>query len=265
MLMDKIRGSIARAVSRHTLKFMKPYYSRHFSLDGFSAESQDSLENSRVLIVGCGGLGNLTAMYCCTAGIGQLLINDFDSVDESNLQRQLLFAHADIGKNKAQVACDKLSVLNPDCEITAQDQRLSKNELLEICKDITLIIDCTDNFATRYLLNEVSYENKTALLSGAAIRLQGQISLFNPNSDAYACYECLFPEHDESTEDCEGNGILAPVTGVIASSMAVEAIKFITGIGESLSGRLQLYDANNSEWREIKFRQKPDCPTCGFK
>lgn len=241
---------------------MNPLYTRHFALKEFDQKQQDILASSTVGIIGCGGLGNLTTMYLTTAGIGKLIINDFDSVDITNLQRQILFKSTDIGKNKALIAKQHLKLINPETNIETIEHRLSPTELQTSFKNCSLIIDCSDNFATRYSVNEVSQKLKIPLLTGAAIRFQGQLSIFNPNIDDSPCYQCLYPDQDESIEDCEGNGILAPVTGVIASQLAVEAIKYLSQIGTTPVGRLLLYDAKNSNWREIKIAKRLDCPIC---
>ncbi|MBT8142776.1 MAG: HesA/MoeB/ThiF family protein [Gammaproteobacteria bacterium] len=239
------------------------YYARHLSLKEFGESEQARIQSAKVLIVGCGGLGNLAAMYLTTAGVGKLCINDFDSVDESNLQRQILFRTSDIGHNKAAIAQQKLADMNPDCELTFIDKRLSLEALLELTQDTDLILDCTDNFASRLNINHASQKNNIALISGAAIRFEGQLSVFDPAVEDSPCYQCLHQNAEAGLEDCAGNGILAPVTGIIASSMAVEAIKHLSSIGQTLVGRLQLYDARHAHWREIKIRKDPDCACCG--
>ena len=241
---------------------MNPLYSRHYSLKEFNAPEQQALQNASVLIVGCGGLGNLAAMYLTTAGIGRLVVNDFDTVDQTNLQRQLLFQGSDVGKNKALIAKEKLSQLNADCTLEAIVDRLNLNELIDLCKGFTAILDCSDNFGTRLNLNQVSVSNRIPLISGAAIRFEGQLSVFDPRDKSSPCYQCFHQDGNEDAEDCEGNGILAPVTGVIASSMAVECIKLITEIGENVLGRLQLYDAKHAQWRDLKLSKDPNCTVC---
>lgn len=241
---------------------MNPLYSRHYALADFADTQQNALAQAKVLIVGCGGLGNLVAMYLCTAGVGRLVINDFDTVDITNLQRQILFQAQDIAKNKSIVAKEKLSQLNPACQVECITQRLSAEELITATKDCDLIIDCSDNFATRLNINLAAIKNKVSLVSGAAIRYEGQLSVYSPQLNESPCYQCLHQEENETLEDCQGNGILAPVTGVIASSMATEAIKLITKIGQSQVGRLQLYDARYATWREVKITKDPNCKAC---
>jgi adenylyltransferase/sulfurtransferase len=241
---------------------MNDFYARHLALKGFGDREQSNLSDSTVMLVGCGGLGNLAAMYLCTAGIGKLIVNDFDTVDESNLQRQILFRRTDIGKNKAEVARDRLSDMNPDCSVTVIDKRLSQDELIDVSKNVDVILDCTDNFASRLSINKASQTNKIPLVSGAAIRFEGQLNVFDPNISDSPCYQCIHQGSDETLEDCAGNGILAPVTGVIASCMAVEALKLLTGIGESIVGRLQLYDARTASWREIRVKKDVECAGC---
>jgi len=240
---------------------MNPLYTRHFALDEFSAKEQEKLKQASVLIVGCGGLGHLTATYLTTAGVGQLYLNDFDTVDESNLQRQFLYTKEDIGLNKATCAAKKLSQLNLDVHYDIIEERLNESELNNLVEKVDLILDCSDNFGTRFTVNRVAVKQNKPLVSGAAIRFEGQITSFNANQ-ANPCYQCLFQESQELAEDCAGNGIFAPVTGVIASAMSVEALKFLTDIGTPLIGQLQLYEAKLSQWRTVTYRKDVHCEVC---
>ena len=243
---------------------MNPLYTRHFALKEFDEQEQDFLKNSTVMIIGCGGLGNLCSMYLATAGIGKLIVNDFDNVDVTNLQRQILYSKADIGQNKAQVTKQKLLELNPECKVHVIAERLNIDELLNVSKGVDLIIDCTDNFASRININLVSLKNKIPLLSGAAIRFEGQVIFFNPNDELSPCYQCFNNNQDETIENCSGNGIFAPVTGVIAATMATECLKFLTKITAIEFGRLQLYDARASKWQIVKLSKEPECPACAL-
>jgi len=242
---------------------MNPLYTRHFSLDEFSATEQARLFKSSELIVGLGGLGHLAATYLSTAGVGRLLLNDFDKVDATNLQRQFLYTQNDIGVNKATSACTKLAQLNADVQLDVLDKRLSQDELVSFSKNIDLILDCSDNFGTRFSINRAAVHNHIPLVSGAAIRFEGQITTFKTDADL-PCYQCLFEENGERAESCAGNGILAPVTGVIASAMAVEALKILTHIGSPLLGRLQLYNGKTSSWKEVQYTKDPNCEVCSL-
>lgn len=240
---------------------MNPLYTRHFALTEFDSTQQDKLLDAKVLIVGLGGLGHLCATYLTTAGIGHLVLNDFDAIDASNLQRQFLYSENDIGQNKADIAKQKLRLLNKSINIQSITERLNENALIELSKNYDLILDCSDNFGTRFTINRVAVKNELPLVSGAAIRFEGQITTFKTGNET-PCYQCLFQESHELAEDCRGNGILAPVTGVIASSMSVEALKILTKIGEPLIGRLQLYNGKNSSWRTVKYTKDSTCEIC---
>ena len=241
---------------------MNPLYTRHFALKEFAEQEQALLNKSTVMIIGCGGLGNLSSMYLATAGIGNLIVIDFDKVDITNLQRQLLYQKDDIGKNKALVTKEKLLRLNSDCKVQAITERLNINDLIVACKNVDLLIDCTDNFASRLNINLAANTNKKPLLSGAAIRFEGQIVFFNPMDEHSPCYQCFNNNENESIENCSGNGVLAPVTGVIASTLAVESIKFLTKIKKIDFGVLQLYDARHSSWTKVKLNKESLCPVC---
>ncbi len=237
-------------------------YSRHILLPQIDAEGQLKLLNSRVLLIGLGGLGSPVAMYLTAAGIGHLVISDFDTVELTNLQRQLLHGSADIGRAKAESAADTLRELNPDINLTVFEQRLERTALQEQIQLADLVIDASDNFTTRYALNEACVKAGTPLVSGAAIRMEGQVTLFPNNDSDSPCYRCLYRDGEEMQESCSENGVLAPLVGVIGSLQAAEAIKTLLNIGSTLNGRLLLVDLMNMEFRTVKLRKDPQCPVC---
>lgn len=237
-------------------------YSRHLALSGFDAEAQARLSASRVLIVGLGGLGSPAAMYLAASGVGTLLLNDFDSVDLSNLQRQILHRDADIGQAKTDSAATTITGLNPECRVERLARRLSDDELQTVIASTDVVLDGSDNFGTRFAVNAACVRAGTPLVSGAAIRFDGQLTTFVPRDPSSPCYACLYQESDEELENCRSNGVLSPLTGVIGSMMAVEAIKLITGIGDTLAGRLLQYDARGATMRTTLLKRDPACPVC---
>ena len=238
-------------------------YSRHLALPDFGAAGQEKLAHARVLIVGLGGLGSPAALYLAAAGVGTLVLNDFDRVDLSNLQRQILYANADIGTAKTTAAAGTLNALNPDCRLELLDRRLDATELQAAIKNVNVVLDGSDNFGTRFAVNAACVGARKPLISGAAIRYQGQLTVFDARNSSSPCYACLYPESGEALENCRSNGILAPLAGVIGSLMAVEAIKLITGIGQPLMGRLWRLDAVTSESSISQLQRDPACPVCG--
>lgn len=238
-------------------------YSRQMLLAQMGPEGQQKLLGARVLIIGLGGLGSPLAMYLAAAGVGHLVIADDDKVDLSNLQRQILHRTRDIGRAKTDSARDALLALNPEVKITAFDKRLTQDELAHEVRHADVVADASDNFATRFALNAACVRAKKPLVSGAAIRLEGQVAVFDLRRDDSPCYRCLYKDDTGVEEGCAELGVLAPVPGVIGSVQAVEVIKLITGIGATLAGRLLLLDALNMEWRTVKLRQDPACPVCG--
>jgi len=237
-------------------------YSRQVALAELGEDGQARIGRSRVLLVGLGGLGSPAAIYLASAGVGHLVLNDFDSVDLSNLQRQPLFGGNDIGRPKADAAIAMLQKINPGVQYQAVDRRLQGEDLLTAVSDADVVLDGSDNFGTRFAINKACVAAGVPLVSGAAIRFEGQVSVFGSNSGG-PCYRCLYSESDEELENCEGQGILAPVVGVIGCMMAVETLKLLADIGESLTGRLLLYDGLKGEWRTVALRKDPHCPTCG--
>jgi adenylyltransferase/sulfurtransferase len=237
-------------------------YSRQIMLPQLDIAGQQKLLDSTALIMGMGGLGSPVALYLAAAGVGHLILVDFDKVELSNLQRQVLHSSNDIGKTKVDSARDSLADLNPEVKITAVNQKLGKQGLIEYAQQSNIVIDGTDNFSTRFMINEACVTTQTPLVSGAAIRLEGQLSVFMNNGQG-PCYRCLYRDEGEEELRCSENGVLAPLVGVIGSLQAVEAIKVLTGIGETLAGRLLVMDALHMEMRTLKLKKDPACPVCG--
>ena len=238
-------------------------YSRQIMLPSVGIEGQEKLLNARVFIIGMGGLGSPIAMYLASAGIGHLVICDFDEVDLSNLQRQIIHSSPErIGKNKAESAKETLVQLNPEIQVTALTKRLDEPDLFEQVKQADVVIDGTDNFDSRFLLNKVCYKAQTPLVSGAAIRMEGQVIVF-ANQGEGPCYHCLYKDDaDETATTCSENGVLSPVVGIIGSIQAVEAMKIIMSVGKPLFSRLLLLDAYTMDWRSLKLPADPQCPVC---
>lgn len=236
-------------------------YSRQIMLPGFGVQGQQRLLKARVLILGLGGLGSPVAMYLAAAGVGTLLLADFDAVDLSNLQRQLLHGDADIGRTKVDSAIGRLQAINAGIELQAIKGSLNADRLAELCKRVDLVVDCCDNFATRFAVNAASVAHRIPLISGAAIRTEGQVCVFS-GQPGDPCYHCLYPGQGDIEETCERDGVLAPLVGIIGSVQATEAIKVLTGLGAPLFGRLLLLDALHMEWRSIRLPADPACPVC---
>ncbi|RKZ42263.1 MAG: molybdopterin-synthase adenylyltransferase MoeB [Gammaproteobacteria bacterium] len=238
-------------------------YSRQILLPQVGIENQERLLNSKVLIIGMGGLGSPAAMYLAAAGVGHLLLCDFDVVDLSNLQRQIIHNTDDIGKPKVESARDSLLALNPLIKITPLYQQLDHDALAKQISQVDVVLDCSDNLPTRFAINQACVETQTPLVSGAAIRMEGQITVFRSDIPDSPCYRCLYPSKEALVETCTQTGILAPVVGIIGSLQALEAMKLIMGVGESLIGQLLLIDALNMEFNQMKLVKNPTCPTCG--
>ncbi len=238
-------------------------YSRQIMLPQVDIEGQQKLLDSRVLIIGLGGLGSPAAIYLAAAGIGRLILNDFDQVDLSNLQRQIAHDTDNLGLSKVESAKHTLLRVNPEIQIETIGHQLVDNELEQEIANSDVVLDCTDNFATRFAVNRACVKTKTPLVSGAVIRFEGQITVFTPGFDDSPCYNCLYPDQGELEETCVRNGVIAPLPGIIGSMQALEAIKLIAGIGQSLRGRLLLFDALTMEWNRMRLRKNPACPTCG--
>jgi adenylyltransferase/sulfurtransferase len=238
-------------------------YSRQIMLPQVDVAGQEKLRDTRMLIVGAGGLGSPAAMYLAAAGVGQLVIVDHDSVELSNLQRQLLHRDADIGRNKADSAQETLSTVNPEIVVTAIPAKLAGESLDSEIHSADVALDCTDNFTTRFEINRACVRQRTPLVSGAAVRFEGQVSVFDSREVDSPCYRCLYEEGSEPQETCSENGVLAPIVGIIGAIQALEALKLVLSIGSGLSGRLLLFDGLTQEWRTLKLRRDPTCPVCG--
>ena len=237
-------------------------YSRQILLPQVEINGQQKLAQSKVLIIGLGGLGSPVAMYLAAAGVGYMVLIDFDRVDLSNLQRQIVHDTSQIGQYKAISAQEKLQALNPEIQITVLNQQFSENLSLTLFSDIDVVVDCSDNFATRFVINAACVRMKIPLVSGAALRWSGQVSVFLPAQEQSPCYQCLYNNSDEQAEVCSEAGILAPLVGIIGSVQATEVLKVLFGIGESLCGRLLLFDAYTGKWRSLKLAKDPNCPIC---
>jgi molybdopterin/thiamine biosynthesis adenylyltransferase len=237
-------------------------YSRQILLPDFDIEGQERLLASRVLIIGLGGLGSPVAMYLAAAGVGHLVLVDDDVVDLSNLQRQLAHGTADIGRPKVESAGDTVNGLNPDVTVTPIVGRLTGAALLEQVAAADVVVDACDNFATRFAVNEASVRTGTPLVSGAAIRMEGQVAVFQPRQPDSPCYRCLYKDEGELDQSCSANGVLAPLVGIIGSIQAMETIKVLAGLGEPLWGRLLIFDGRAMEWRTLKLPKDPKCPVC---
>ncbi len=239
-------------------------YSRHILLDALGVEGQQHILDSHALIIGAGGLGSPAALYLASAGIGRITLVDDDTVDFTNLQRQIMHTQARVDQPKALSGQAALQAINPDIEIVPLTTRLSGQALVDLVGTADLVLDCTDNFATRHAINRACVHHRKPLVSGAAIRFDGQISVYDLRHDTAPCYHCLFPEGEDVEEvRCAVMGVFAPLTGIIGSMQAAEALKLAAGIGETLNGRLLLLDALSMTWRNIKFQRDPACAVCG--
>ena len=238
------------------------HYSRQIMLPHFGIEGQQRLRGAHVVIMGVGGLGSPAALYLAAAGVGTLTLVDFDTVDNSNLQRQIIHNTGSIGTSKVSSAKDTLLALNPETSIHCIDKQLTLDELKSLITDVSCVIDATDNFDTRFLINHACVAQQVALISAAAIQYEGQISVFDLRHKDSACYACLYAEGGEENTNCSDNGILAPVVGILGSMQALEAIKLICDIGETLKNRLLIFDALALQWRTMKLNRDPNCPVC---
>ncbi len=239
-------------------------YSRHILLPQIEYEGQEKLVNSHALIVGAGGLGSPVALYLAAAGVGTLTICDFDVVDLTNLQRQIVHTTSAVGVNKAVSAQATLLAINPEIRVNTVCEKSSETDFEKLIAQADVVIDCSDNFSTRYLLNRLCVQLKKPLVSGAAIGFEGQVTVYDMRSVLSPCYHCLFPDNGEDSDlRCATNGVFAPLVGMIGTCQAAEALKILMGIGDSLQGRLLLLDALSMEWRTIKLGKDPACTVCG--
>ncbi|MGH8676158.1 MAG: HesA/MoeB/ThiF family protein [Burkholderiales bacterium] len=239
-------------------------YSRHILLTEFGVEGQQRVRAAHALVIGAGGLGCPAALYLTASGIGRLTVVDSDRVDLTNLQRQILYRTDSVGAVKVEAARAALGALNPDVELVTLHQRLQPGDLPPLVQAADIVLDCSDNFATRHAVNRACVRHAKPLVSGAAIRFDAQLMVFDLRNAAAPCYACLFPEEGEVEDvQCSVMGVLAPMTGAIGALQAMEAIKLIAQAGQSMSGRLLLLDAKNSEWRTVRVAKDPACAVCG--
>lgn len=239
-------------------------YSRHILLDQIGIAGQEKLLNAHALIVGAGGLGSPVALYLAAAGVGHITLADNDVVEITNLQRQIAHDMASLGVNKAQSAAQRMLAMNPDIQITAVNLRMQGEALDAAVAQADVVLDCSDNFPTRHAVNRACVRHSKPLVSGAAVRFDGQISVFDLRNESAPCYACLFPEHARDAEmRCAEFGVFAPLVGVVGSIQAVEALKLLIGTGESLSGRLLIHEALSADWRTLRLKKDPGCEVCG--
>lgn len=237
-------------------------YSRHIFLPEIDFIGQEKLLKSRVLVVGLGGLGSPAAMYLAAAGVGQLILCDDDRVDLGNLQRQIAHGTDDVGRLKVESARDTLLAINPALNIITIERRLHNAELCAQMHKVDVVLDCSDNFTTRFALNDAALVTNTPLVIGAAIRFRGQVLTIDPREETSPCYRCLYPQEGFGAGTCSQNGVFAPLVGVIGSLQAAEAAKVILGIGAASVGRLLIYDALEGALKNITLKRDPECSTC---
>lgn len=237
-------------------------YSRQILLPQVDVAGQEKLLNSTLLIIGLGGLGSPAATYLAAAGVGHLIINDFDRVELSNLQRQILHHTPDIGLNKTASAKQHLQALNSDITITEISEQLNEQTLTHWASQADAVLDCSDNFQTRFLVNQICFATQTPLISAAVIRFEGQLAVFDPRLDHSPCYRCIYSDFEEQQESCSETGVLAPAAGVLGSLQATEALKLLLNIGNVLVGQLIVFDLEQMSWRNLKVRNDPNCTVC---
>ena len=241
-------------------------YSRHILLPDIGIEGQQKLHDAHALIIGAGGLGSPVALYLAASGVGTLTLVDDDTVDLTNLQRQIIHRTSSVGMPKVDSARASLGEINPDVRVTALNERADKKRLLELVAQADIVIDCSDNFATRYALNQACVELKKPFVSGAATRFDGQVAVFDMRQSHSPCYHCLYPEQSDALETrCAIMGVLAPLVGIIGSMQAAEALKVLVGMGTPLCGRLLVMDALHMELRTVKLSRDPACPVCSTR
>ncbi|MEJ7929118.1 molybdopterin-synthase adenylyltransferase MoeB [Ramlibacter sp. AN1015] len=238
-------------------------YSRHILLEEIGVEGQERLARSRALVIGAGGLGSPVALYLGSAGLGELVLVDDDTVDLTNLQRQIAHSIGRIGRAKVESARDAIAAINPAVRVRCVRQRADPALLDELVPGAGLVLDCSDNFATRQAINAACVRHGVPLVSGSAIRFDGQIAAYDPRDPASPCYACVFPPDQQPEETrCATLGVFAPLVGIIGSMQAAEALKLLTGAGRSLAGRLLMLEALRMEWSEIRVPRSPHCPVC---
>lgn len=238
-------------------------YSRHLALPQVGEKGQERLAAATVLVVGLGGLGSVASLYLATGGVGHILLNDFDRVDLTNLPRQILFRDGDVGTYKTTATATQLRAANPGIRISELNRQLNTTELSAAASACSLLVDCSDNFATRLQINRVCVSLNKPLVTGAALRFQGQVGVFLNQGKAGACYRCWYTEENENLETCAGQGILAPVAGTIGALVATESLKVLLAISSGLQNHLWLYDGLTGASHTVSVLKVPDCPACG--
>jgi adenylyltransferase/sulfurtransferase len=237
-------------------------YSRQIMLPDIEIKGQERLLGATVLVVGLGGLGSPVAIYLAAAGVGHLVLVDFDEVDLSNLQRQIVHGTNDIGRLKVESAKDSIAELNPHTQVTTVSEKLDAESLSSLIDKVDIVVDGSDNFETRYVVNRLCVRKGKMLVSGAAVQLDGQVMVYDPTVPECPCYRCLYPNASDAQFNCAENGVAAPVVGIIGTVQAMETLKLIVGLGQSLAGHLLVFDAKNMEWRKLKLSRNPECETC---
>ena len=238
-------------------------YSRQIMLPEFDVAGQQALLDARALVIGLGGLGSPAALYLAAAGVGSLTLVDHDTVDVSNLQRQIIHDEDRLGRTKVDSAAARIAALSPGTKVVTVAARLHGAELDSAVADADVVLDGTDNFAARYAINAACVRAGTPLVSGAAIRLEGQVTVIDPRRSDAPCYRCLYGDAGDEALNCAENGVAAPLVGIVGSIQAMEAMKIVAGVGETLAGYVLHLDAKRMEWRKFKLTQDPDCPLCG--
>lgn len=234
---------------------------RHLALEQVGADGQRRIGESAALLIGMGGIGCAAATYLVSSGVGRVVMCDFDAVDETNLGRQVLYQPGDVGKLKVSVSAARLREVNPAVDVVGIEKRLIGEALANAVRQADVILDCTDNFATRFQVSDACVAERRRLITGAAIRFEGQVAVFGPDYDDSPCYRCLYVDADESLGNCAGNGVLAPVPGVVGTLMATEALKTLAGVPVA-ANVLHLYDAMATEFSRVVIGKRPGCPAC---
>lgn len=237
-------------------------YSRQIMLPDFDIQGQQALGEARALILGLGGLGSPAALYLAAAGMGELVLVDHDTVDLSNLQRQIAHTTQTVGTPKAVSAATQIAGINPNVRVSTHTESLQENNAERLLHGVNVVLDCTDNYTSRYLVNDWCWQHQIPVVSGAAIRWEGQVSVFHPRVENSPCYRCLYPVDTGENLNCADNGVMAPLVGMVGATQAMEAIKVITDVGEPLIGKLLHIDAKYMEFRQLSLKRREDCPTC---
>ncbi|WP_413701226.1 HesA/MoeB/ThiF family protein [Psychromonas sp. KJ10-10] len=238
-------------------------YSRHLLLEEIGELGQKDLKNGKVLIIGMGGLGTPVALYLAYAGVGTIVVADFDCLELSNLQRQIAYKTGDIGADKVALMKQRLEQLNPEIRVRSINSEMNKEQLLMELMMTHLVLDCTDNMATRQMINVACVEAKVPHIVGAAIRFEGQLSFFDHKQPESACYHCLFPNDEEQALNCSNSGVLGPVVGTIGTMQALETIKYFAGLPSGVKNKLKIFDGKTLEWQSFAIEKDPQCSVCG--